>query len=99
MLLLLGFAIVPCTFSKTAYPLVRPSFPPLFCRRLLIQSKPWLYTNLFFSGLVNAFSAFITTLVNIYGVQGGQFSTASRATLAIRVTCKFTAVYAVLSVI
>jgi len=107
-LLLLGFVIVPGTFNKgntrhipllpVAYVccLLNALASFLFWRRR--RSDPiWLYTNLFFVGLVNAFSGFIATVVNVYGVQDGKFDPASRSTLAI--TCTFTAVYAVLSVI
>jgi len=106
-LLLLGFVIVPGTFNKNStrhIPLLPVAYVCCLLNALASfwlwrrrRSDPiWLYTNLFFAGLVNAFSGFITTIVNVYGVQDGQFSTASRATLAI--TCTFTAIYAVLSV-
>ncbi|KAI9511995.1 hypothetical protein F5148DRAFT_1166722 [Russula earlei] len=62
------------------------------------QNDPsWLFTNLFFAGLINAFSGMITTLVNIYGAQGGQLDAGSKATIAIPST--FTIIYALLSLI
>ena len=57
----------------------------------------WLFTNLFFAGLVNAFSGLVTTFVNIYGAQGGQYGAASSSTLAVAGTC--TVIYAVLTVV
>jgi len=57
----------------------------------------WLFTNLFFAGFINAFSGLLTTFVNIYGAQGGQYGAASSATLAVASTC--TAIYAVLTVV
>ena len=53
----------------------------------------WLFTNLFFAGFVNAFSGLLTTFVNIYGAQGGQYGAASSATLAVASTS--TAIYTV----
>ncbi|KAH9965338.1 hypothetical protein BC827DRAFT_1374566 [Russula dissimulans] len=108
-LLLLGFVVVPGTFSKDSGTLRNlPLLPVAYVCCVLNalgyfvlwrrrrSDSIWLYTNLFFAGLVNAFSGFITTIVNVYGVQDGHFSTASRATLAI--TCTYTALYALLSV-
>jgi len=49
----------------------------------------WLYANLFFAGLTNAFSGVVTTLAGAFGARGGFHSPASKTTLAFALTCTF----------
>jgi hypothetical protein len=55
----------------------------------------WLFVNLFFAGLVNAFSGLVTAFVSIYGVHGGPKGAASTATLILASLC--TVIYGVLA--
>jgi len=57
----------------------------------------WLYGNLFFPGLTNAFSGVVTTLAGAFGARGGFHSPASKTTLAFALIC--TIVYGGLSLI
>jgi len=57
----------------------------------------WLFTNLFFPGLTNAFSGLVTTLASAFGAHGGVYSPASKTTLAFAIIC--TIVYGALSLI
>jgi len=118
-ILLLGFVILPGTFSRTNgggsgnkvideianLPLLVVGY---FCCGLnacavcwlwyLRSDDPeWLYVNLFFAGLINAFSGLVTTFVNIYAAQNGTYGAASYSVLIVVATC--TAIYAVLTVI
>jgi hypothetical protein len=57
----------------------------------------WLFTNLFFAGLVNAFSGLVTAFVNIYAVQDGFHGPGSKSTLTLASAC--TLIYAVLALV
>jgi hypothetical protein len=61
------------------------------------KEHDWLFQNLFFAGLVNAFSGLVTTFVNVFGVQGGTLGTSSKTTLILASVC--TIIYGTLSII
>jgi len=65
--------------------------------RLNSDDYKWLYTNLFFAGLTNAFSGLITTLASAYGAHGGFHSPAEKTTLAFALIC--TIIYGMLAFI
>jgi hypothetical protein len=69
----------------------------LWLWRIRKNDVEWLFTNLFFAGLVNAFSGLVTTFVNIFGVQGGPHGAPTKSTIAL--TSTFTIIYGILTLI
>jgi len=72
-------------------------FAVLCLWRLNNDNPEWLFTNLFFAGLINAFSGLLTTFVNLYGVQGGDLGVSTKSTLVLASSCTF--IYLILTLI
>lgn len=65
--------------------------------RLRRDDPKWLFANLFFAGLVNAFSGLISTFVNCFSAQGGAWGSSTESTVILASVVTF--IYAVLTVV